>query len=126
MTHCLLFVVVENRETQEAMGFTLLAQRNPLDRNAEIGVALSQKWWGQGFGTEVMDWLIQYAFSGLALHRLSLYVWSSNERAVTMYEHLGFQNEGRIREAVWKEGKFVDKIWMGLLARDYHAAKSAA
>lgn len=88
MTHCLLFVVVENKETGEPMGFTLLAQRNALDRNAEIGVALSQKWWGQGFGTEVMNWLIQYSFSGLALNRLSLYVWSINLRAVTMYEHL--------------------------------------
>ncbi|KAI0685163.1 acyl-CoA N-acyltransferase [Cytidiella melzeri] len=126
MTHCLLFVVVENQETKEPMGFTLLSQRNPLDRNAEIGIALSEKWWGQGFGTEVMDWLVQYTFSGLALHRLSLCVWSSNERAVAMYEHLGFQHEGRIREAVWKEGKFVDKIWLGLLARDFHAAKSAA
>lgn len=88
MSHSLLFLVVENKETGEPMGFTLLAQRNPLDRNAEIGVAISQRWWGKGFGTEIMKWLIQYAFSGLALHRLSLYVWRSNDRAVVMYERL--------------------------------------
>ena len=31
----------------------------------------------------------------------------------------GFEFEGRIREGVWKEGKFVDKLYMGLLSRTY-------
>ena len=38
---------------------------------------------------------------------------------LTFYIFSGFQHEGRIREGVWKEGKFVDKLQMGLLAREY-------
>lgn len=89
MARCFLFVVVETKDTKEFIGFTLLNQRNgPLSRDAEIGIGLGEKWWGKGYGTEIMAWLVQYAFKGLALHRLSLCVWSSNARAVSMYEHL--------------------------------------
>lgn len=35
------------------------------------------------------------------------------------FKSSGFEREGCIREGVWKEGKFVDKIFMGLLAREY-------
>ena len=34
----------------------------------------------------------------------------------------GFEVEGRIREALWKEGEWVDLIWMGILSRDYYAS----
>lgn len=88
MTKCLLFVVVVDKASGEKMGFTLLQHRNPLDRNAEIGIAIGQKWWGKGYGTEIMSWLIPYAFRGLSQHRLSLHVWKSNVRALTMYEKL--------------------------------------
>ncbi|KAI0781620.1 acyl-CoA N-acyltransferase [Irpex lacteus] len=121
MTRCLLFVVVETKDTKESIGFALLNQRNgPLSRDAEIGIGLDENWWGKGYGTEVMSWLVQYAFQGLALHRLSICVWSSNTRAIAMYEHLGFQREGCIRDGVWKEGKFVDKVYMGMLAKEYY------
>ncbi|EIM80871.1 acyl-CoA N-acyltransferase [Stereum hirsutum FP-91666 SS1] len=119
MTKCLLFVVVVDKGSGENMGFTLLQHRNPLDRNAEIGIAIGQKWWGKGYGTEIMSWLIPYAFRGLSQHRLSLHVWRSNSRALKMYEKLGFKQEGCIRGAVWKDGKWVDTLWFGLLADEY-------
>ncbi len=31
----------------------------------------------------------------------------------------GFKHEGRQREAVWKEGKWVDFLMMGLLSKEY-------
>lgn len=33
----------------------------------------------------------------------------------------GFKHEGNRREALWKEGKWVDMILMGLLSKEYHA-----
>ena len=34
----------------------------------------------------------------------------------------GFEVEGRIREALWKEGAWVDVIWMGILKGDHDAS----
>ncbi len=39
---------------------------------------------------------------------------------------VGFKHEGRQAEAVWKEGKWVDVLWMGILAREYYAGKADA
>ncbi|KAI0086772.1 acyl-CoA N-acyltransferase [Irpex rosettiformis] len=120
MKRCLLFVVVEDKATKTAIGFTLLNQTSgTLNRDAEVGIALTQGRWGQGYGTEILNWLIGYSFEGLSLNRLSLTVWSSNTSAIRLYERIGFKHEGRIREGAWKEGRFVDKVLMGLLAREY-------
>lgn len=70
------------------MGFTLIQQHNALDRNGDLGIGLSQKWWGKGYGTEVMRWVTAYAFSGLGLHKVCLGVWCTNTRAIAMYERV--------------------------------------
>ncbi|KAF9475813.1 acyl-CoA N-acyltransferase [Pholiota conissans] len=119
MTKCALFVVVEDKETHETMGFTLVNVTTPRDLDGEVGMALAEKWWGKGYATEIMEWLLGYSFKILGLRRLSLFVFSSNERAISLYENIGFKHEGRKREALWKEGRWVDLVWMGMLSREY-------
>ena len=87
MKHCLLFMIVEDKETKTTIGFTLLNQPSGvLNRDAEVGIALAKDWRGKGYGREILEWLIQYSFDGLALNRLSLTVWASNKSAVKLYE----------------------------------------
>ena len=89
MKHCLLFVVVEDKETKTAIGFTLLNQTSGiLNRDAEVGIALAKDWRGKGYGAEILAWLIRHSFNGLALNRLSLVVWASNSSAVKLYERV--------------------------------------
>lgn len=89
MLKCLLFVIVEEKETKSLVGFTLLNQTSgPLNRDADIGIGLTEIKWGKGYGTEILSWLVKYSFEGLALHRLSLAVWSSNASAIRLYEKL--------------------------------------
>ena len=49
------------------------------------------------------------------LHRLALQVFDFNERAIQMYGKLGFQTEGRLREAYFTRGKYCDIMLMSLL-----------
>jgi RimJ/RimL family protein N-acetyltransferase len=77
---------------------------------------------GHGFGLEAVSMALRYAFHELALHRLSLDVIASNERAISLYRKLGFQEEGRLRERVLRDGKVEDLIYMGLLSRDWEQA----
>jgi len=123
MIKCTLFVVVTDKESGERMGFTLINIPTPRNLDGEIGMALGEKWWGKGYATEIMDWLIGYSFKVLGLRRLSLFVFSSNSRAIYLYENVGFKHEGRKREALWKEGKWVDMVWMGLLSDEYYASE---
>lgn len=83
-----LFIVVEKKESGEFVGMAALKIDIPKNADAELGICLVKKCWGQGYGTEIMEWLVGYGFKGMALHRLSLGLFSFNNRALSLYKHL--------------------------------------
>ena len=90
------------------------------NRAASIGLSI----WraedrGRGFGTDAMRALLRWGFGELNLHRVELSVDPANERAIHIYEKLGFVHEGRRREAHYGDGRYVDDILMGLLGREF-------
>jgi len=76
---------------------------------------------GKGYGSDAISVLMRYAFHELNLHRLTLGVFSYNTRAIRAYTKLGFVEEGRLREALFRDGKRHDILHMGLLRRDWEA-----
>lgn len=86
------------------------------NRYAKIGIVIgSPEHCGQGFGTEAMRLLIDFAFDELNLNRLELEVYDFNERARRCYASCGFKEEGRLRQRQFKDGRYADVILMGLL-----------
>ena len=86
MTKCALFVVVQDSDTCEAMGFTLLSISTSRNLDGDLGMALAEKHWGKVYATEILEWLKDYCSKVLGLRRLSLFVFSSNKRAKNLYE----------------------------------------
>ncbi|KJA20508.1 hypothetical protein HYPSUDRAFT_142022 [Hypholoma sublateritium FD-334 SS-4] len=123
----LLFMVAESKETGALVGFADINNVSPPQNlDGTIGIAIAKAWWGKGYGTEIMRWLVSYSFKTLGFRRLSLQVFASNPGAVALYEYVGFKHEGREREAIWREGEWVDLIRMGLLAREYYSDNTQA
>ncbi len=81
--------------------------------------------WNRGYGTEATDLMLELAFERLGLHRVSLTVFSFNERAVASYRKSGFVVEGTAREAIWRDGRFWDEHEMGILADEWRALRHA-
>ena len=52
--------------------------------------------WGHGYGTEATQLMVDHAFGTLGLHRIALYVFEFNERAIRAYRRCGFVIEGRV------------------------------
>jgi RimJ/RimL family protein N-acetyltransferase len=76
----------KRREDELFVGYIGLQMTFPKNRDAELGIALDARWWGRGFGTEVMRWVVDYAFENLGLHRVTLGVLDGNERAIALYK----------------------------------------
>ena len=51
----------------------------------------------------------------LNLHKISLEVLENNERAIKLYNKLGFIHEGVKRDEVFKNGKWVNSILMSII-----------
>jgi len=74
---------------------------------------------GKGYGREMLDLLLRYAFWELNLHRVGLDVSAYNTAAIRLYEAAGFKREGKCREDVFRDGRRYDRILMGILRREW-------
>lgn len=89
-------------------------------RCGEVGISIGEKqYWGKGYGTDAFQTLVNYGFEMLNLHRIFLRVYGENLRAIHSYEKIGFVKEGLLREAIYKNGKYLDVVVMSLLQPDW-------
>jgi RimJ/RimL family protein N-acetyltransferase len=95
-------------------------------RFATIGIMILQPYQGQGYGSEAINWILDWAFETAGLHRVGIEVFEYNVGARKLYEKLGFKKEGVIREKWWHAGRFWDDIQMGMLDRDWKELRSNA
>lgn len=87
---------------------------------AWLGLGLGDRGsWGRGYGTEAMSLILNFAFNELNLRRVQLSVFSYNERAIALYEKLGFVREGVYREYLMRDGQLYDMYLYGLLRREW-------
>lgn len=116
-----VFTVVQSA-TDRPIGRCLLFDVNRTDRSAMAGILIGEKdRWGQGFGTEAMRLLLDYAFSLLNLHSVMLGVFDFNDRAIRSYRAVGFREIGRRRDARLIAGEWHDAILMDILADEFES-----
>ncbi|NRS17115.1 GNAT family N-acetyltransferase [Brevibacillus sp. HB1.4B] len=112
--------MILDSQTNRPIGITSLIQIDLKNRNAECIIDIGGKeYWGKGYGREAMKLLLDYAFLEMNLHRVSLRVFSFNEKAIKLYERLGFKQEGVSRQFLFREGKWHDIVHMGILQQEY-------
>jgi L-phenylalanine/L-methionine N-acetyltransferase len=68
---------------------------------------------GRGVGDALMTALLDTADNWLALHRMGLFCWADNPKAVRLYERYDFVREGVMREFVVLDGGFCDAAVTG-------------
>ena len=115
--------VVEGKKVTP-IGTCGLHRINWKDRDAEFGIAIGEKkFWNNGYGTEAAKLLVDYGFSQLNLHRISSGAYGFNERSIKMHLKLVFKKEGVVREGIYKNGKYQDKVLFGLLRKEWEERK---
>jgi len=90
------------------------------NRNAELGILIGEKaYWNQGYGTDAICTLLGLAFREMNLHRVFLRVDADNARGLRCYEKVGFRRDGTLRDAVFKEGRYLDQHVMSILRAEF-------
>jgi RimJ/RimL family protein N-acetyltransferase len=115
-----LVLIVRDEQAGEPVGVIGLKGIDTTYRNAELWVYLgrpeSQR---KGMGRQAVCNMLDFAFDTLGLHRVYVHVFDFNEAAHRFFAACGFQDEGLLREAVFKQGRFFDKRVMGVLEREF-------
>jgi RimJ/RimL family protein N-acetyltransferase len=108
--------LIETKADGHPIGWAGLRTTGPESRCADLGIAISEPDYRDGgYGTDAMRTACRFGFEMMNLHRIELTVYDWNERAIRVYEKVGFRHEARYRQAMWREGRYVDLLLMGLL-----------
>jgi RimJ/RimL family protein N-acetyltransferase len=96
---------------------------NEVDRNNRCGnirILINRKDdFSKGYGTEAMILALNYGFGMFNLHRIELEAYPFNNRAIHVYEKIGFRREGIRRDGAYYNHKYYDMITMSFLENEF-------
>jgi UDP-4-amino-4,6-dideoxy-N-acetyl-beta-L-altrosamine N-acetyltransferase len=103
--------VVKNKNG-EYLGVIYLNKVDFINKHAYLGIYSNPQL--KGVGNILMEALKKVAFYIMKLHTLKLEVLETNKHAIEFYKKHGFKKEGILKEFVYKDGKWLDVIVMGI------------
>ncbi len=125
-------IIKEKLKSKDKNTFTILLKNKIIgfssvkifkSRNyASIGGAIGEKdEWGNGYGREAFETVLDYLFKKMKMNRVELEVYEDNKRAFKVYKRIGFKKEGVRREYHWNliTKKYDNDIMMSILKREW-------
>jgi [ribosomal protein S5]-alanine N-acetyltransferase len=120
-----VILAVADKKSGQHIGNVKLGPIHWIHRCATFGIMIGDKrFWGKGVGLEATRLMVEYGFNRLNLRRIDLGVFADHDAAVRCYEKVGFKAEGHMRENLFQEGKYVDRLWMAVLRSEYKSLKA--
>ncbi|WP_195573844.1 GNAT family N-acetyltransferase [Paenibacillus sp. 1001270B_150601_E10] len=114
----LLWII--RKDTNEPIGDIELQEIDGMNRSAGLRIAINGgSHQGKGFGSEAIRLMLDYAFGICNLHRVELNVYAYNERAIHVYQKIGFKQEGIQRDALFYNHRYYNSIIMSMLEDEY-------
>lgn len=81
----------------------------------EFGVCVLKDFWGYGIGKNLLKESISWADAN-GIKKITLNVLETNDKAIKLYERLGFEIEGILKnDKILSDGKYYNTIIMGRL-----------
>ncbi|KAF4835128.1 putative N-acetyltransferase YoaA [Colletotrichum tropicale] len=98
-------------------------------RGYELGYWLGEEFWGQKIMSELVPAFVKWMFDGMGeekaeVERLWAGVFSENKASQALLQKSGFQLEGRLRKAVFKNGVLMDEMVYAIVRDDLTARGS--
>ena len=87
---------------------------NRIRHSVYIAMGILEEYRGMGIGRRLMEELDSWAVKN-NISRSELTVVCENERAVNLYESMGYKVEGRKKKSLVVDGKYLDEYYMGKL-----------
>lgn len=107
------------RENDSHIGNVYLTGINYINRTAESHILIGDKAsWGKGYGGEALREILTFAFDELGLNRIEARINADNASSVRLHEKVGYRQDGVLRKAIYKCGRYKDVIVMSILKEE--------
>ena len=87
----------------------------------EYGIGIFREHWRKGYASDAIVVLRRYFFDERRYHRATATVFGFNDASIALHRHLGFTEEGRLRENVFTNGSWHDELLFGITAQEFRA-----
>ncbi|MDD1667142.1 MAG: GNAT family N-acetyltransferase [Methanomicrobiales archaeon] len=119
-----LILAITLKKDGRHIGNIALQRINPVCLSAELAIIIGEKAsWGKGYAGEACELLCSHGFSALNLHRIGCGTYENNLPMQRLARSLGMQEEGRRREAAWKDGRYLDILEFGMTREEHEKAR---
>lgn len=103
--------------TGELIGVASLFAFNRDNRRCDIGYVLASRYWGQGYVSEALVPVLEYAFGAIGMNRIEADIDPRNIASSRVLEKLAFRREGTMPERWFVNGETADTAFYGLIKR---------
>ena len=100
----------------EMIGRCGIASIDWKNRCAELNMLIGHPFRRRGYGRDALSVLCRFCFDQMNLHRLKVSVLAVNTGAIRCYQACGFQQEGCLRQEVFRDGQYMDVLLFGRIA----------
>jgi UDP-4-amino-4,6-dideoxy-N-acetyl-beta-L-altrosamine N-acetyltransferase len=109
----------------EDVGLACLTDLDPTHRRCSWAFYLADpNRRGKALGGFVEYAVLSRVFGELGLHKLCCEVLASNRGVLALHERFGFQQEGLLKEHIFKGGQFHDVICLAITQPEWNAKRS--
>jgi len=110
------------RRAPELIGDLGLHFLGPQNQQVEIAYTVSPMYRRIGLAFEAATCVVTHLFSEMNKHRVTASVAPDNEASIALLRKLGMRMEGRFKESVLQDGKWVDDVVFAVLRDEWAAS----
>lgn len=117
-----LFVIVKKSDSKDdiPIGIGLLYDIDYIHGKGSLGILIDSPYQGKGYGKEALNLLLEFGFNILNLNNIMLYSIDFNQKAINLYQSLGFKIIGKRRDAYSINNKTYSEVYMDILKSEYN------
>jgi len=115
-----LHLIICLEENHQPIGMVNLTSIDLINRKAEFSIQVGDaKLHGKGIGEQATRLILTHGFNELNLNKIYLKVIADNEKAIKLYQKIGYIEEGILKQDLFKMGKYHDVIIMAIFKSDF-------
>ena len=117
-------LAIIEKSSNKLIGAVGIRIKSSTNRDADMGYTLGRSRWGNGFGTEAAQAILNFGFTELNLHRIWATAAPENLASIRVLEKVGMKYEGLLKENLLVRGRWRDSVLMAILENDWEPSVS--
>jgi len=113
------------RRDDALIGYCTIEAVERANNKCEVGIVIGEKaHWRRGIGRAVGGQLLKKAFADLGMHRVEAIIQGDNLASIRCFSRIGFRLDGRLRDAKFRDGRYVDLLVYSILREEWDGAQA--